>query len=309
LALAVLKSTVYAASYTLTKIDNLGEPTFGSAINDLGQVAGTKYFLDGTRHAFIWSQQDGMVDLGTLPGDQNSDARAINNSGQVTGTSFSGNGTSTQHGYMWQAGSGFVDMSASTGLSVTPLAINNQGQVVGTASANLSSSLGFIYDTKNGLTPVSIAGTLTYEVHAINNVGQMIVDSPQSDYPLFFSPGQEPTQIQGIGYTNAVLSMNDAGSVVGYAITSASYLAHAFVWNQEMGMIDLTPNPDGSASANSINKPAKSSAMNCSRMVLQWVFFTTTAPSTISPPSSIPPPMAGATSSSKASTTTAKSPA
>src|SRR5215467_63606 len=38
------------------------------SINDLGEVAGTSQFTDGTIHSFIWTEATGMQDLGTLPG-------------------------------------------------------------------------------------------------------------------------------------------------------------------------------------------------------------------------------------------------
>ncbi len=61
----------------------------GSAlgINKSGQVVGSTDTLNGP-HAFLWSSGSGMQDLGTLPGDNQSQANGINDSGQVVGLSL-----------------------------------------------------------------------------------------------------------------------------------------------------------------------------------------------------------------------------
>ena len=62
------------------------------AINDRGQVVGwsqTKAkdkYGEPIAHAFLW-QNGRMRDLGTLPGESNSGATAINERGQVVGSS------------------------------------------------------------------------------------------------------------------------------------------------------------------------------------------------------------------------------
>jgi probable HAF family extracellular repeat protein len=38
-------------------------------VNDYGQVVGTSKTEDGGYHPFLWSAEDGMVDIGTLGGE------------------------------------------------------------------------------------------------------------------------------------------------------------------------------------------------------------------------------------------------
>jgi probable HAF family extracellular repeat protein len=67
-----------------TNLETLGGHfSWGSAINDLGQVAG---YSDGTGHATLWNGTK-ATDLGTLLGTVGSSALAINNKGQVVGYS------------------------------------------------------------------------------------------------------------------------------------------------------------------------------------------------------------------------------
>ena len=47
---------------------------------------------DKTNHAFLWSEDEGMQDLGTLPEDFSSAALGVNEEGQVVGTSADASG-------------------------------------------------------------------------------------------------------------------------------------------------------------------------------------------------------------------------
>jgi probable HAF family extracellular repeat protein len=72
------------------------------AINESGEAVGWSYTLAGKVHAFVWSSNKGIKDLGTLPGDAESVAYGINNLGQVVGYSLSANGNEgTQHAVVW----------------------------------------------------------------------------------------------------------------------------------------------------------------------------------------------------------------
>jgi probable HAF family extracellular repeat protein len=56
-----------------------------AAINSRGQVVGTSDSLAGWAHAFLWTETDGMIDLGGLGGA--SEAFDINDSGVIVGWS------------------------------------------------------------------------------------------------------------------------------------------------------------------------------------------------------------------------------
>ena len=64
-----------------------------TSINDRGEVVGTALLSDGTIHAFLWTRQRGMQDLGLPANDFVSVAtccHTINNRGEVVGFSFPG---------------------------------------------------------------------------------------------------------------------------------------------------------------------------------------------------------------------------
>lgn len=85
---ALADARIAARPYVAVSIGDLGG---GSAlardINLAGVIVGSSMTTGGEVHAFIWSRQRGMRDLGTLPGDTRSDAVAVNLLGEAVGTS------------------------------------------------------------------------------------------------------------------------------------------------------------------------------------------------------------------------------
>lgn len=86
-------------------LGNLGgqNGTIPFVINNRGEVAGYSLLADGvTTHAFLWTKENRMQDLGTLPGDVFSSASGINDAGQVVGGSCDANGTCRD--FLWDNG-------------------------------------------------------------------------------------------------------------------------------------------------------------------------------------------------------------
>lgn len=127
------------------------------AINNRGEVAGfadvpgdiVNGQLVPNFHAFSWTRERGMVDLGTLQGDAISEATGINNEGQIVGISFDANFTHPrafiyQDGKMTPLNSLLVG-SPNLSLVVTG-DINDAGEITGQA-----------VDMATGATPAFLA--------------------------------------------------------------------------------------------------------------------------------------------------------
>lgn len=112
--------------------------TDGVAVNDLGQVAGT-LCSDVVCHAALWTNNVPQ-DLGTLPGDTNSTALNLNDSGQVVGNSSSAQGVN--HPFIWDSINGMRDLNSliplDSGVTLRQaLAINNVGQILADSTGSV----------------------------------------------------------------------------------------------------------------------------------------------------------------------------
>ncbi len=157
---------------------------FAADINDAGQVVGTSYTtivteLGPAPHAVLW--QDGAaIDLGVLPGEEESSATAINGAGQVVGSS----GRVDPETYAVASRSFLYANGVRIPLPVpsvqsTALDLNDHGVIVGTmrAAGGRSRHHAYVFadgvvTNLNGLIPVAGAFHLEY-AYGINNAGQI----------------------------------------------------------------------------------------------------------------------------------------
>lgn len=98
-------------------------------MNDRGMMVGESYTADGHARVFMWHDGE-MTDVGALGGDTSRAVRDLNEWGQVVGMTTDADGR--ERGFLWYQGE-MVDLGIG-GVEagpVSPLAINNWGQVVG----------------------------------------------------------------------------------------------------------------------------------------------------------------------------------
>jgi probable HAF family extracellular repeat protein len=106
-------------------------------MNDLGQVAGFTFMGQQLQKAFVYSQAEGMKDIGALGTGQFASAEGINNHGQVVGSSTTTPSFSTRslHAFLYSDGQMYdLNELVVAGLGNArlgrALAINDNGQIL-----------------------------------------------------------------------------------------------------------------------------------------------------------------------------------
>ena len=170
-------------------------------VNDLGQVAGS------SAHAFLWSRDSGMMDLG-FPGE----ASKVNNRTQVAGTMYG----SPPQAFLWT--DGHLDQLGSlySGSGSWAYGLNNLAQVVGQ-----SGSRAFLWTEQTGMKDLgTFDGTFfsTSGANAINDLGQIVGSSYSSafgtSHAAYFTR-EGPIDLGTLGGYSEGSAVNNVGQVVG----------------------------------------------------------------------------------------------
>jgi probable HAF family extracellular repeat protein len=211
------------AGGSLHDLGSLGGATSNWAfgINDLGQVVGT------SSHAFLWSRETGMTDLGFA-----GDARKVNNRTEVVGQTYV-----PAHAFLWSDGI-LRDLGTLYGGGSVASGLNNLGQVVGQASARA-----FLWTEQAGMKDLgSLNGSVgTSGASAINDLGQIVGSSYSNAFntthATYFSRSG-PLDLGTLGGFSDAHALNNRGQVVGDSFTSDG--DHAFLTDLNGGpMVDL----------------------------------------------------------------------
>lgn len=200
-------------------IDRIGgDYGYAYDINDSDQVVGYSDIPGGGNNAFVWTREDGTLDLGNL-GRAVCSANGNNDSGQVVGMSETGEYIA-HLSFFWTENDGMVPLQTIDEYrSYSANDINNGGQIVGPASGYAGP---FEDDAGNEIDYDVEKGLLWYD-GAVYDLNDLVIDASGWDY---IGPGKainDPGQIIGVGKLQDIV--DEDGNVVevgkrhGYLLT------------------------------------------------------------------------------------------
>ncbi|MBZ5600094.1 MAG: hypothetical protein LAN83_17435 [Acidobacteriia bacterium] len=202
-------------------------------------------------HAFVWTSQGGMQDLGTL-GALESGAAAINASGQVVGTLIQLPDGAQDRAYFWSSSTGMQDLGTLPGHDISfAYSINRSGVVVGMSGKSTDSSTfrGFTWTATSGMRSLGKPpGTVNSSAIGINDSGVVLMSacvalcssSTLTQHGFVSTPSGGWHDIGTLGGQSTFVSAiaND-GTVVGCSNPPGYTDCHAFIWTRLGGMRDL----------------------------------------------------------------------
>ncbi|HEY0527502.1 MAG TPA: hypothetical protein VGD02_01635 [Gemmatimonadaceae bacterium] len=232
-----------------------GRYSYAAAVNNSNTVVGWSETSTGATHAFRWTAAGGMLDLGSLPGDESSRALAVLNedgASLILGVSSRGSGSTP---VVWSA-SGSISRLAVPMLegftTALPSDFNARGQVVGSDANGFQH--GWIWSSGEGkydLTASIDGGSTEGVASAINASGVVLLTtraftcqrSPDcwrtylwrsgSVFSPLGTPGNDAeANVTGLG-------LNDGALVVGWFSSAPAYNATAYRWSATAGFSAL----------------------------------------------------------------------
>ncbi len=229
--------------------------------------------------AVLW-QQGEITDLGILPeGGYESEASAVNTSGQVVGAALNtipdtnsmqagtfwlwgGDGGITPpyqyqtRAFLWDRQAGMQDLGTLPGgTDAEAILINEPGQVVGYSYIDSSPSAGclvgfglttgsFVWDKKNGMKDLGNLGGTCTVAFDLSNRGQVIgasnLTGDQSQHAFLWEHGSLKDLGGSLGGNfTGAFALNEKGQAVGYATLPGDVTFHATLWTHVGNMTDL----------------------------------------------------------------------
>ena len=202
-------------------------------------------------HPVTWGPgSDQPEALPLFPGDTSGAATAINNKGQIVGISGicdqAVGRRSAKHALLWD-GNSMTDLgNLGAELWITPMAINQRGDVAGfgaTTNTDLNGDFlrAFFWNTKDGITkidPLPVAGHVLSQANGLNELGQVVgISCTLAGDCLGFlwkngvmTNLNDPSVVPGFsGVIINAQDINDDGEITGRAFDPASGAIKTFI--------------------------------------------------------------------------------
>jgi probable HAF family extracellular repeat protein len=204
-----------------------------AGINDSDQIVGKVESCCTSQVYAFEATGETVTNLGVLGSPEvlntYSGANAINNSGQVVGDSYIAPGQGPTHGFLYRGGL-MSDLGTVGGAASSAQAINNHGQITGTAQSGNGDFHAFLF-SDGFMFDLGLFGVYSSAV-AINDNGEILIlgqmnSSPTRFPELFVYQSGKTTDLGPIGLLLGLkgIALNNYGQIVGSDISG-----HAFIY-------------------------------------------------------------------------------
>lgn len=229
-----------------------GQYSWGTGINNWGQVVGASQLPGGEYRGFLWSGNK-MKNLGSLDDDIISEIWSINDRGEMVGFSL---GTDDQRQAILWDRKGMHRLETLGGMSNDALGINRQGKIVGWSLTSKNLFHAALWDS-DGVSAFDTPQGVESWAWSINSkgdtVGVFVISGVQARAVLWSRKGVRELGTLG-GDESEAFSINDRGDAVGWCDLPKNVGWHACLWDHNGDIVDLGTRGGPNSEAYSINE-------------------------------------------------------
>ncbi len=230
-----LKNRHAKGGYTLTQLDD--ETSVANSV-----VAGTFYRDDETSGTFFWSQATGLIDIGSLGGDEIRPT-GLSETGTIVGYGETAAGET--HAFVWSGPGTLVDLGTLGGDFSFANAVNGNGLIVGYSTAANGWEHAFAWTAADGMIALGTLGGPRSSANFVNDAGMIVGTSNapghQGLHAFVWTAAAGMVEMPSLGRLDAVWAMSANGSFAGFSSGKKSVEdQHAVLWTPATASASLT---------------------------------------------------------------------